>query len=71
MTDTAIRIVNLTARLELLRDMVYKGVLRVKHGEVETVFMSVSELQKAIGMLEAELRRLGGTTRSPGYIREV
>jgi hypothetical protein len=70
MTDTATRIVQLTARLEVLRDMAYSGVLRVKHGEVETWFTSVSELQRAIGMLEAELRRLEGTSRRPGYIRE-
>jgi hypothetical protein len=70
MTDTATRITQLETKLEELQNALYSGVLRVKHGETETQYRSAAEIRTAISDLKAELNRLNGISRKPGYIVE-
>jgi hypothetical protein len=64
--------------LEELEEMLYalkaakfSGVLRVKHGETETLYRSMAEIDKAIADLLAEIAALGTGTRSRIiYIRQ-
>jgi hypothetical protein len=64
--------------LEELEEMLYalksaknSGVLRVKHGETETLYRSLAEIDKTIADILAEIAALGTGTRSRVvYIRQ-
>ena len=51
------------ARLAALRKARDSGVLRVRHGDTETMFRSLSAITQIIRDLEAEISSLSGTTR--------
>ena len=51
------------ARLAALRKARDSGVLRVRHGDTETMFRSLSAITQIIRDLEAEISTLSGTTR--------
>lgn len=70
MTDTATRILQIEAMIESLQNALGSGILRVKHGETETWYKSTDDISKAIASLKAELNRLRGVPRRPGYIVE-
>jgi len=57
--------------LYALKAAKYSGALRVKHGETETLFRSMIEIDKAIADILAEIAALGTGTRSRiVYIRQ-
>lgn len=61
----------LQERLEILKTAVSTGVLRVKHGETETLYRSLDEMNKIIRDLEAEIANFGTTRkRGPRYVRQ-
>jgi hypothetical protein len=41
--------------IDLLRDRMSKGILRVRHGETETTYVDPASMLRAIQALEAEL----------------
>lgn len=43
------------AEIDALRGKLASGVLRVRHGETETVYATPEQMQKAIDSLQAEL----------------
>lgn len=59
MTDSA----TITTRLEALKKARDTGVLTVKHGETQTTFRSLAEIERIIAQLEGDLATVNGTAR--------
>lgn len=53
----------ITARLTAIRKARDSGVLRVRHGEEETLFRSLKEMNDIIADLEAQLASVTSTPR--------
>ncbi len=59
------------ARLTLLRGMATNGVLISRHGDTSVQFRSLDELLRAIRILEGQLGKVLGLTKSRvSYIRQ-
>jgi RNase P/RNase MRP subunit POP5 len=53
----------ITARLTAIRKARDSGVLRVSHGDEETMFRSLAEMNSIIADLEAQLAAVSGTPK--------
>lgn len=61
MPDT---VVVIEAQLVRLRAARASGVLTIKHGETSTTYRSLAEIERAIAVLEGELRLASTTPRT-------
>lgn len=50
------------AEIDSLRANMSKGILRVRHGDVETTFQNMTEMRNWLAELYNELRELNGAT---------
>lgn len=60
----------LQAYLAALEKAKYSGVLSFRHGDTQTTFRSMAELDKAINDIKNEINALDGKTRGPRYLRQ-
>lgn len=61
----------ITEQLEAIERAYATGTLRVKHGETETLYRSLEEMEKIIRTLKGQLEDFGTTPkRGPRYIRQ-
>ncbi|MEX2553992.1 MAG: hypothetical protein WD627_13460 [Actinomycetota bacterium] len=60
----------LTEQLAALKLARNSGVLTVRHGDVQTTFRSLDEMERTIAAIVSEINGLGGKTRGPKYIRQ-
>lgn len=49
------------AEINTLRANMSKGILRVRHGDVETTFQNITEMKNWLAELKVELRELSGS----------
>jgi hypothetical protein len=70
MTTEETDIADLKAQLRALKKARASGALMVKHGDVQTTFRSINELNQAIAAVSAELKTKQGTGRAPRYVKQ-
>jgi hypothetical protein len=61
---------DLQAQLVAIKAAKATGVLTVRHGDTQTTYRSLDEMDRVIADLTAEINALSGTTRKPRYIRQ-
>lgn len=61
----------LTTRLEALKAARDSGALIVRHGDTQTTYRSLDEIERTIARITAEINAASGTTRKPRYVRQT
>lgn len=62
------KLVVLRARKESLKSMIASGIYQSRHGDTSLTFRSFSELERALAMVNTEIRSLTGKPNRPGYV---
>jgi len=60
----------LTTQLTAIKAAKATGALTVRHGDTQTTYRSLAEMDAIISDIQAEIDALSGVCRKPRYIRQ-